>query len=329
MVQAMSWLDTLLGKARSIHAEIAALQTYLGSAEEGTPSLPPERLEAAFANHYAMLDDLYLRQSPFARAAETSDLFLNYRSAAGHDAAGERAGLGTVDRLFGNVRTQVATMTRAVIGSRDTEPETPGAPGRKEPELTVSAYLPGSYVGFLVPEAGTASPGQAEAMRQSLYNLGRVAHALPEKSAPEQIATAIDDPEVRDATLGAVKKLLPYRDKSVDAIELRGRALDLTLPAAIDRQTWQIADRLMVHPVASAERGVFTGHILQIDYELCRFELRWLDDPRLGNIRCAYSAALAQACEQAVKRKVEVEGAVDFRRGRPRLVHVESIRLID
>jgi len=327
----MSWLDTLLGKTRSIHAEIAALQTYLGAAGEGAPNLTPQQLEAAFANHYAMLDDLYLHQIPFARAAETSDLFLNYRGAAGHEAVGERAGLGTVDRLFGNVRTQVATMTRAVVGSLETEPEPPGAslPARKEPELIVSACLPGLYVGFLVPEAEAASPGQAEAMRQSLHNLGQVAHALPETSAQEQIATAIDDPEVRDATLGAVKKLLPYRDKSIDAIELRGRVLGLSLPAAIDRRTWQIADRLMVHPIASAERGVFTGHILQIDYELCRFELRWLDDPRLGNIRCAYSAALAQACEQAVKRKVEVEGAVDFRRGRPRLVHVESIRLID
>ena len=325
----MSWLATLLGKARSIHAEIAALQSYLGTAEEGAPSLTPKQIEAAFANHYAMLDDLYLHQIPFARAAETSDLLLNYRGAAGHPAAREWAGLGTVDRLFGNVRTQVATMTRAVIDSRESEPSAPGISGQKEPELTVHACLPGSYVGFCVPEADAAAPGQAEAMRQSLHNLGRVAQALPEKSAQEQISTAIDDPEVRDATLGAVKKFLPYRDKSIDAIELRGRALDLALPAAIDRKIWQIADRLMVHPVESAERGTFTGHILQIDYELCRFELRWLDDPRLGNIRCAYSAALASACEQAVKRKVEVEGAVDFRRGRPRLVHVESIRLID
>ena len=222
-------------------------------------------------------------------------------------------------------------MTRAVIGSQTTS----APPLLGDIELNVTTYAPGRYVGFALPDASLADPAPREAIRQSLFNLGLAAHALPSPDPLALLAAGIDDPQVRDATLGALKKLLPYRDKTIDAVEIRGRALGATAagPATLDRQAWQTAHRLMAHPVEEAEKGVekgtFTGHMLQIDYELRRFELRWLDDSEFSRLRCAYPAGLAAACEGLAKRKVEVRGAVAFRQGRPRLLQVEAIRAID
>jgi len=323
----MSWSDRLLDKTRAIHAEIAALQAYLAG---HSPALSEAEAEALFANHYAMLDEIYLRQLPFARAAAGADLFLNYR---GPGAALDRAGIGAADRLFGNIRTQVATMTRAIVGTHDAAERE--AKARGEAELTVTAYAPGLYVGFALPsepaqaDAHAAGEIQHTALRQSLENLGVVAHHLPEAGAHDRIVAAIDDPQVRDATLGAIRKLLPTRDRSVEAVELRGRLFPFREPAAIDRRARQAATHLMVEPMEaadSAERATFVGHILQIDYELRRFELRQIDDSPFDQIRCAYSEALAPQCEGLAKRRVEISGPVAFRRGRPRLLRIESIR---
>ena len=321
-----SWDEALRRKARAIHAEIAALHRYV--AEE--PGLPPAeaaaRIEAMAASHYAMLDDLYLRQVPFARAAAGSDLFLNYRGAA---APAERAGIAAVDRLFGTVRTQLGALAQAVAASHGAEKEKADA----APALTVSAYAPGLYAGFALPD----DPGAETALRQGLRCLGAAAQALalPQDDPDARLAGEIDDPQVRDTTLGALKKFLPARDKAVDAIEIRGRATALAAPALFDRAAWQVASRLMAQPVGQAgesgeagEKAAFAGDLLQIDYELLRFELRGVEGDGFRSLRCAYPAALAAECEGLARRRVEVRGTVALRNGRPRLLQVEAIRAI-
>ncbi|MDE1169719.1 MAG: hypothetical protein PW734_00685 [Verrucomicrobium sp.] len=306
----MTWEEILLGKAHGIHGEIGALDHFL----RGQAELPPGA-EALFAGHYALLDDLYLRQIPFARAAAGCDLLLSYRPAAGA-AAPEQAGLAAVDRLFGNVRAQIGAVTRAVLDAR------PQA-GEEEGELSVSAYAPGRFVGFLLPE-GDGSP----ALRQSLHHLGAAARALPQADPAAVLAGEIDDPEARDAALGALKKLFPSRDASIEALELRGRALPLPAEEAarVDRQAVETAGRLMAQPARDSREARFTGDLLQIDYELRRFELRNIDGAPVRGLRCAYAPELAALCEGLAKRRVVVEGAVSLRQGRPRLLHVAAIR---
>ncbi len=87
----------------------------------------------------------------------------------------------------------------------------------------------------------------------------------------------------------------------------------------------------MAQPVERAgtgEAAAFAGHLLQIDYELLRFELRGVEGEGFRSLRCAYPPALAAACEGLARRKVEVRGPVAVRQGRPRLLQVESIREI-
>jgi hypothetical protein len=267
-----------------------------------------------------MLDDLYLRQVPFARAAAGSDLFLNYR---GPTAPMERAGIAAVDRLFGTVRTQLGALAQAVAASHGVEKEKADA----SPALTVNTYAPGLYAGFAVSADAEA---QADTpLRQGLRHLGAAARALPESDPGARLAAEIDDPQVRDTTLGALKKFLPARDKTIDAIEIRGRAMALAEPAVFDRAAWQAAHRLMAQPLdQTGEKAVFAGDLLQIDYELLRFELRGVEGAGFRSLRCAYPATLAAACEGLARKRVEVRGTVALRNGRPRLFQVEAVREI-
>ncbi len=87
----------------------------------------------------------------------------------------------------------------------------------------------------------------------------------------------------------------------------------------------------MTQPVGRAGTGepaTFAGDLLQIDYELLRFELRGVEGDGFRSLRCAYPAALAAACEGLARKRVEVRGTVALRNGRPRLLQVEHIKEI-
>ncbi|HEY8964874.1 MAG TPA: hypothetical protein VIM58_00415, partial [Candidatus Methylacidiphilales bacterium] len=183
-------------------------------------------------------------------------------------------------------------------------------------------------VGFSVPE------GEAgEVWGESLGHLGFAARALTGKGdAAALLADGIADPRVRDAALGALRKFFPAKDRGIEGVELRGLRLS-PAPVVLDREAWHRAGELLGKPLsAPGEEVVFTGRLLQIDYELRRFELRELESPLPGgaaSLRCAYPPALDALCEGAARRRIEVRGrAATAKGGAPRLVSVESLRIV-
>ncbi|SDU20567.1 hypothetical protein SAMN05444156_2596 [Verrucomicrobium sp. GAS474] len=333
------WSETLLRKARSIHSEIGALQNYAAQGGDNGAALSPEAAVGLFRGHYALLDDLYLNQLPYALAAEGADFFLGYRGLA---TVRERAGLGQMSRLFGTLRTQIGGLARSVAQADPGEfpsraaTEDESEESQDELDLQVGCCLPGLCVGFTSPE------GEAgEVWTETFGHLGFAARSLTaqgEADANLTLAQGIADPLVRDAALGALRKLFPHRDKGIEAIELRGRLFESAsspAPVLIDRAAWQKAGELLSRPLQGevpSSPTLFTGRLLQIDYELRRFELRevegFSDAKRV--VRCAYPPALDTRCEEAAKKRIEVRGRAAFARGgkTPRLVEVEEIRIL-
>ncbi len=340
-----SWSEVLLRKAHGIHAEIGALQHYAAQ-ESGTP-LTPEALAGLFRGHHALLDDLYLNQLPYALAAEGADFFLGYRGPA---TARERAGLSQMGRLFGTLRTQIGGLARAVgqagLDPRNDEeaqsiPETEDEEGGNPlDDLRVGCCLPGLCVGFAAPE------GEAgEVWTETLGHLGFAARCLTEEERPGRFAAGIADPRIRDTALGALRKLFPHRDKGIESVELRGRLLGTDAPLLLDRKAWHRAGELLTRPLHDLDATgtvsiACTGRLLQIDYELRRFELREVESTspsfsvagKKGAIRCAYPPALDALCEGAARKRIEVRGRAALHAGRggsmPRLIEVEDIRVL-
>jgi hypothetical protein len=311
------WSGVLQYKAQLLHQQIAAMQRL--AADAGASE---ERLAQACAPYYRLLDEIYGRDVPVARALDTADLLLHLE---GDDLQTDAPRLSLVSSIMVDVRRQVGTMIKTLVSSLDESVELP-----REIDLGLCSFAIGSlYLGFALP---TPPPGHIElrgdpifsASREALAMLGRVTDHIEEDDAYAKICQEFADPKMRDAALSAVGQLSPAGRRGVSSVGIGGRAFPHRPWRKLTPETRQQVRGWLERPVLGDEVIELAGRVRSIDLDLRRFDLR-----RIGaeqpDLRCIYPASFDAAARQWLDRVVTVGGRVETYRGAARLLQVQTV----
>jgi hypothetical protein len=313
------WASLLRLRAQLLHQQIATMQRLVLDSGGGE-----EMLAKASAPYYALLDDLYAKEMPVARALDRSDLLLHLD---GDGLRTENPRLSLVTGLMGDVRRQVGSMIRTLVSSINEAVELP-----REIDLGLCSFTQGSlYLGFSLPEPG---PGYAvltgdplfNASRQALATLATITSRLDEPDAYDLIRRDFADPKLRDAALTAVGQLAPSGRRGVSSLAIGGRAMrqGVAWPVLTPRTRLQVRAWLE-KPGLSDEVIELRGHVRAIDLDLRRFDLRRIDGGNLPDLRCIYPSSFDLRAKKWLDGTITVRGQVETYQGAPRLLQVHTI----
>jgi len=281
-----------------------------------------ETLERACAPYYRLLDEIYEKDMPIARALDRSDLLLHL------DGEGLQTGrprLSLVTGIMGDVRKQVGAVIKTLVSSINEAVELP-----REIDLGLSSFAQGSlYLGFSLPEPG---PGYVvlegdpffAASRQALTTLGAVTEHINEPNAYELIQREFADPKLRDAALSAVGQLAPTGRRGVSTLEIGGRALQTGRWRLLTPQTRLQVRAWLEQPLMSRETIELRGRVRAVDLDMRRFDLRRVDEDQ-PDLRCIYPASLDARAKHWLDCIVVVRGQAEIYQGSARLLEVESV----
>ncbi len=312
------WTSVLRRQAELLHQQIAATQRLV--LESGGSE---EILAKACASYYRMLDEIYEKEMPIARALDRSDLLLHLD---GEGLQTESPRLSLVTGIMGDVRKQVGTMIKTLVSSLNEAVELP-----REIDLGLSSFARGSlYLGFSLPEP---APGYIAlggdplftASRQALSTLGAVTRHINEPNAYELIRQEFADPKVRDAALSAVGQLAPSGRRGVSTMEIGGRALQNGAWSLLTPDTRQQVRAWLEQPVLSHEVVELRGRVRAVDLDLRRFDLRRIDGGDLPDLRCIYPAFFDTRAKKWLDATVVVRGQVETYQGAARLLQVQNV----
>jgi hypothetical protein len=323
MTNVGKWTREVHGKARILHAQLAALGVKAQQAND------PASLVAVLSEPYfRLLDELYTDELPWAQAMDNSDLVMRLKGPAADEDAPR---LKLIGDTFDSLRTQVQKIAKSIAGV--------SSPVRGFPEdldLGLSAFARGSVV--LGLRVRTASDTRQTSLlddqdplllatREAVRKLGEVARFVgDEKLDDEALKGEIPDPGVRDTILGAAAKLAPTGKRGIDSVELSvpdrpGQQLVMT------PKTRTTIRQAMVKPVKRKETGEFTGVVRELDLDLQRFELRRMSG--VPSLRCAYADVTELKAMSLMNATVRVSGPVEYGPdGSPRLLQVEGLEVI-
>ena len=241
------WASVLKRRAQLVHQQIAAMQRLVS--ESGGNE---EMLAKSCASYYRLLDEIYEKDMPVAKALDRSDLLLHLD---GEGLQTENPRLSLVTGIMGDVRKQVGAMIKTLVSSFNEAVELP-----REFELGLSSFARGSlYLGFSLPEP---NPGYVvlagdplfAASRQALTTLGAVTEHINEPNAFELIRHEFADPKLRDAALSAVGQLAPSGRRGVSSLEIGGRAMPQGKWRLLTPETRQQVRAWLEQPVMSHRR---------------------------------------------------------------------------
>ncbi len=312
------WSSVLQHRAQLLHQQIAAMQRLVTESHGNA-----ETLAQACAPYYRLLDEIYEKDMPVARALDKSDLLLHL------DGEGLQNGsprLSLVTGIMGDVRKQVGTMIKTLVSSFNEGVELP-----REFDLGLTSFAQGSlYLGFSLPEPG---PGYVvlngdplfEASRQALQTLGAVTEHINEPNAYDLIKREFADPKLRDAALSAVGQLAPSGRRGVSSLEIAGRALPKGKWRVLTPRTRRQVRSWLEQPVLSDEITELRGQVRAMDLDLRRFDLRRIDGGNLPDLRCIYPASFDGRAKKWLDGTVTVRGQVESYQGVARLLQVQSV----
>jgi len=312
------WSSVLKRRAELLLRQIVAMQrlvTESGGSEE--------IMAQACAPYYRLLDEIYEKDVPVARALDRSDLLLHLD---GEGLQTENPRLSLVTGIMGDVRKQVGTMIKTLVSSFNEAVELP-----REIDLGLSSFAQGSlYLGFSLPEPNpgyvvlTGDPLFA-ASRQALETLGAVTEHINEPNAYDLIRREFADPKLRDAALSAVGQLAPSGRRGVSSLEIGGRALQKGPWRLLTPQTRLQVRAWLEQPVLSNEAVELRGRVRAIDLDQRRFDLRRIDGGHLPDLRCIYPASFDLRAKKWLDATVLVRGQVETYQGAARLLQVQSV----
>lgn len=314
-----NWSSVLKRRAQLLHQQIAAMQRLVqdsGGSEE--------MLVKACGPYYRLLDEIYEKEMPIARAMDISDLLLHLN---GEGLETDNPRLSLVTGIMGDVRKQVGVMIKTLVSSLNEAVELP-----REFEMGLSSFAHGSlYLGFSLPEP---APGHAvlegdplfSASRAALSTLGTVTEHIEEPNAYDLIRRDFADPKLRDAALSAVGQLAPSGRRGISSMAIGGRALRHRGWCTLTPQTRQQVRSWLERPVLSDEVVELRGRVRAIDLDLRRFDLRRIDGGNLPDLRCIYSAAFDVPAKRWLDQTVIVQGQVEMYQGAARLLQIQSVR---
>ena len=315
------WSSVLRRKAELLHQQIAAMQRLVG--ESGGND---QVIHEACVPYYRLLDEIYEKEMPVARALDKSDLLLHL-DGEGLQTANPR--LSLVTGIMGDVRKQVGAMIKTLVSSFNEGVELP-----REIDLGLSSFAQGSlYLGFSLPEAGAGyivlkGDPLFDASRQALSTLGAVTQHINEPNAYDLICREFADPKLRDAALSAVGQLAPSGRRGVSSMEIGGRALQKGAWRRLTPETRLQVRGWLEQPVLSNETVELRGRVRAVDLDLRRFDLRRVDGGDLPDLRCIYPASFDVPATKWLDATVVVRGKVESYQGAARLVQVESVAQI-
>ena len=317
-----NWSSVLQRRAQLLHQQIAAMQRLV--LESGGNE---EMLTRACATYYRLLDEIYEKEMPVARALDGSDLLLHLD---GEGLQTESPRLSLVTGIMGDVRKQVGTMIKTLVSSFSEAVDLP-----REIDLGLSSFAHGSlYLGFSLPEP---NPGYVvltgdplfNASRQALTTLGAVTRHVNEPNAYDLIHREFADPKLRDAALSAVGQLAPSGRRGVSSLAIGGRAMKEGPWNTLTPQTRQQVRAWLERPVLSDEVIELRGRVRAIDLDLRRFDLRRIDGGNLPDLRCIYPSSFDLPAKQWLDSTVMVRGQVETYQGVARLLQVHAVELME
>jgi len=313
-----NWSSVPRHRAQLLHQQIATMQRLV--TESGGNE---EMLTKSCAVYYRLLDEIYEKEMPVARAMDNSDLLLHLD---GEGLQTESPRLSLVTNIMGDVRKQVSAMIKTLVSSFSETVDLP-----KEIDLGLTSLAHGSlYLGFSLP---APDPGYValtgdplfNASRQALATLGAVTQHINEPNAYELIQREFADPKLRDAALSAVGQLAPSGRRGVSSVAIGGRAMPQGAWRTLTPQTRQQVRAWLEQPVLSTEVIELRGHIRAIDLDLRRFDLRRIDGGNLPDLRCIYPASLDVPAKKWLDATVTVRGQVETYQGVARLIQTQAV----
>jgi hypothetical protein len=312
------WSSVLKRRAQLLHHQIAAMQKLV--VDSGGSD---ETLAQACAPYYRLLDEIYEKEMPVARALDRSDLLLHLD---GEGLQTESPRLSLVTGIMSDVRKQVGTMIKTLVSSLNEAVELP-----REFDLGLCSFARGSlYLGFSLPEPGPGYVALAgdplfAASGQALSTLGAVTQHINEPNAYDLIRREFADPKLRDAALSAVGQLAPSGRRGVSSMEIGGRAMQKGAWRLLTPQTRLQVRAWLEQPVVSNEVVELRGRVRAIDLDLRRFDLRRIDGGHLPDLRCIYPASFDAPAKKWLDATVVVRGQVETYQGAARLLQVQSV----
>jgi hypothetical protein len=311
------WQTALKHRAEILHQQIAAMQQLVRGSGGSD-----EALGQACAPYYRLLDQIYDKDMPIARALDRSDLLLHL------DGEGLQTGrprLSLVTGIMGDVRRQVSSMIRTLVSSINEAVELP-----REIDMGLSSFAQGSlYLGFSLPEPDAgyvvlAGDPLFAASQQALSTLGAITEHINEPNAYELIQREFADPKLRDAALSAVGQLAPSGRRGVSTMEIGGRALKAGKWRLLTPETRLQVRAWLEQPVLSRETMELRGRVRAVDLDLRRFDLRRVDDDK-PDLRCIFPASFDGHMKDLLDATVVVRGQVETYQGVARLLQVQSV----
>jgi hypothetical protein len=305
-------------RAQLLHQQIAAMQRLV--LESGGSE---EMLAQSCFSYYRMLDEIYEKEMPIARALDNSDLLLHLD---GEGLQTESPSLSLVAGIMGDVRKQVGAMIKTLVSSFSESVDLP-----KEIDLGLSSFAQGSlYLGFSLPEPGPGYVALAgdplfSASRQALETLDAVTQHINEPNAYDLIRREFADPKLRDAALSAVGQLAPSGRRGVSSVDISGRVMKRGPWRTLTPQTRQQVRTWLEQPVLSDEVIELRGRVRAIDLDLRRFDLRRIDTGDLPDLRCIYPASFDVPAKKWLDATVTVRGKVEIYQGVARLLQVQAV----
>lgn len=322
----VTWIQDVHARARVLHDQISiAINSQKSSGVD---------LTGLVHQYQTLLENLYEQDLPLARILDESDLVVH---AEGPAARQNATTSNAVAWLCEEVERRVRQLAFATLHLQDEH-----ARSTSDLRVLLDGLAAGSlYLGFSfrsanqleLSEAGfeelaLVQAGEVEAaigsVREAVQNLTTVPDFVGDESVSEEIAEAIPDAAIRDATLLAAYHLAPTGRRGIHTVELSAPKTDRNTATLRNRERVVLRESALRRPIMRRTRqGSFVGELKEVDLDFNRFQLRSV--PGVGTLRCVMSLPVVKA-RKFLGRGVKVTGTYETDvSGRPRLMRVDTI----
>lgn len=321
-----NWQHQTHKRAALVFDQLAGVRRIAENAVmEGWPEAPYDVDAFVGESPYiGMLDKLYGEDFQLARLLDSSDLIFHAEGPAASDAMPQ---LRAVNWLCAGVDKNLRRLAEVALQMSGEQ----AARIVRGIDFRLTGMAPGSlYIGFAIAPSVESMPGipygedepSYIAVRDAFYKLPLVSQFIRDEYIDGEIADAMPDPALRDASLTASYHLAPTGKIGIHTLDI-GRPDER--PGSLSQR-----ERVVLREVAikrtmlmNRQQGSFVGELREIDLDANRFQLR--NVPGIGSIRCAMPIAIDKI-RPLIGLGVRVEGSYETdRSGRPRLMQVEIV----
>jgi len=285
-------------------------------------------IQNMLAPHYGLIDDIYIRDMPFAQTIAHSDLVIR---AKGRTVREHRTHLNVVDGLFNITRQQVHRLSKAIAGISDVLQPMP-----KDVDLLLTGTAPGSFIfGVALPSQEAFSKQVSHikakddplycAVKESFEKLSAVPLFINGHLDEGLMRETIPDPGVRDALISVAAEMSPTGRKGVDEVLLYDKKSNYETVKPFTPITRRMFKDRIKQPLEQTQKGKFIGTVREIDLDVDRFEIRGVKN--VGGIRCIAKRLSNTKLSALLGSQIEVSGSyVTNAAGQPRLMEVDDIK---